>query len=77
MVSGPAPQPLATVLLEHDAKSDEVFAVGTFGGEMFAEFFRKYEFRLQLEMGNRAKAGVEGTTVVRPLESYSTQWAKC
>ena len=77
VVSGPAPQPLATVLLEHDAKADEVFAVGTFGGEMFAEFFRKYEFRLQLEMGNRAKASVEGTTVVRPLENYSTQWAKC
>ena len=77
VLSGPAPQPLATVLLEHDPKADEVFAVGTFGGEMFAEFFRKYEFRLQLEMGNRAKASVEGTTVVRPLENYSTQWAKC
>jgi len=77
VVSGPAPQPLATVLLEHDAKADEVFAAGTFGGEMFAEFFRKYEFRLQLEMGNRAKAAAEGTAVVRPLESYSTQWAKC
>ena len=77
VVSGPAPQPLATVLLEHDPKADEVFAVGTFGGEMFAEFFRKYEFRLHLEMGNRAKAPVEGMAVVRPLESYSTQWAKC
>ena len=32
VVSGPAPQPLATILLEHDAKSDEVRAVGTFGG---------------------------------------------
>ncbi len=77
VVSGPAPQPLATVILEHDPKTDEIFAAGTFGGEMFAEFFRKYEFRLQLEMGNRAKAAIEGTTVVRPLESYSTQWAKC
>ncbi len=77
VVSGPAPQPLATILLEHDPKADEVFAVGTFGGEMFAEFFRKYEFRLQLEMGNRAKAAVEGTTTVLPLENYSTQWAKC
>ena len=77
VVSGPAPQPLATILLEHEPKADEIFAVGTFGGEMFAEFFRKYEFRLQLEMGNRAKSAVEGTTVVRPLENYSTQWAKC
>jgi len=77
VVSGPAPQPLATILLEHDPKSDEVFAVGTFGGEMFAEFFRKYEFRLQLEQGDRARNAVEGVAVVRELETYSTQWAKC
>jgi arsenite oxidase small subunit len=77
VVSGPAPQPLATILLEHDPKADEVFAVGTFGGEMFAEFFRKYDFRLQLEMGHRAKEPVEGTSVVHALENYSTQWAQC
>jgi arsenite oxidase small subunit len=77
VVSGPAPQPLATILLEHDPKADEVFAVGTFGGEKFDEFFRKYDFRLQLEMGTRAHDAVEGTAVVRPLEHYSVQWARC
>jgi len=77
VVSGPAPQPLATILLEHDTRTDEVQAVGTFGGEMFAEFFRKYEFRLQLEVGPRARNEVEGRTVVKELENYSTQWAKC
>ena len=77
VVSGPAPQPLATILLEHDARADETFAVGTFGGEMFAEFFRKYEFRLQLEMGPRARSEVGKESVVRALESYSVQWAKC
>jgi Rieske Fe-S protein len=77
VVSGPAPQPLATIILEHDAKADQLFAVGTFGGEKFAEFFAKFDFRLQLEMGNRAREAVEGTTVVKPLENYSTQWAKC
>jgi len=77
VVSGPAPQPLAAILLEHDAAKDEVRAVGTFGGEMFAEFFRKYEFRLQLEIGPRMRNQVEGTTVVKVLESYSTQWAQC
>ena len=77
VVSGPAPQPLATILLEHDPKADEVFAVGTFGGEMFAEFFRRFEFRLQLEKGPHVREHVEGTAVVRPLENYSSQWAQC
>jgi len=65
------------ILLEHDARADETFAVGTFGGEMFAEFFRKYEFRLQLEMGPRARSEVGKESVVRALETYSVQWAKC
>jgi Rieske Fe-S protein len=77
VVSGPAPQPLATILLEHDAKADEIWAVGTFGGEMFVEFFKKYDFRLQLEMGNRAKSEVDRTSVVKELASYSAQWAQC
>jgi Rieske Fe-S protein len=77
VVSGPAPQPLATILLEHDASADAIYALGTFGGEMFAEFFRKFEFRLQLELGGRARAEVDRTTVVRELESYSSQWAQC
>lgn len=77
VVSGPAPQPLAAILLEHDAAADEVRAVGTFGGEMFAEFFRKFEFRLKLELGPRMRSQVEGTTVVRALENYSSQWAQC
>ena len=77
VVSGPAPQPLAAILLEHDPKADEVWAVGTFGGEMFAEFFRKYEFRLQLEVGPRARNQVEGRAAVKELENYSTQWAQC
>ena len=77
VVSGPAPQPLAAILLEQDPKSGEIFAVGTYGGEMFAEFFRRFDFRLQLERGPRAKSEVSGDTVVRPLDRYSTQWAKC
>lgn len=77
VVSGPAPQPLATVILEHDAKADVLHAVGTFGGEMFDQFFQKYDFRLQLEMGNRAHAAVQDSTVVKTLESYSLQWARC
>jgi Rieske Fe-S protein len=77
VVSGPAPQPLAAILLEHDAKANEVFAVGTYGGDKFEEFFRKFEFRLQLDVGPRARNAVDGTTVVRELRNYSSQWAQC
>src|SRR3954467_3344818 len=35
VVSGPAPQPLAGILLEQDARSGDVSAVGVFGGDMF------------------------------------------
>jgi Rieske Fe-S protein len=31
VLAGPAPQPLAAILLEHDAKTDELSAVGTLG----------------------------------------------
>ncbi|HEX4942979.1 MAG TPA: hypothetical protein VFV55_01425 [Usitatibacteraceae bacterium] len=77
VVSGPAPQPLATILLEHDPKAGELTAVGTFGGEMFGQFFQKFGFRLELEMGDRAKASTDARAVVRELANYSTQWAQC
>jgi arsenite oxidase small subunit len=77
VVGGPAPQPLATILLEHDAAKDELHAAGTFGGEMFDQFFEKYAFRLQLEMGNRARAETADVATVRELANYSTQWAQC
>lgn len=77
VVSGPAPQPLAAILLEHDSKTDELFAVGTFGGEKFNEFFQKYEFQLTLEMGDRAKDAVTGTAKLVDLTSYSMQTAQC
>jgi arsenite oxidase small subunit len=77
VLAGPAPQPLAAILLEHDAASDELAAVGTLGGELFNEFFAKYEFRLALEVGGQAKLAVSGTTVVTALENYCRQQVKC
>ena len=77
VVAGPAPQPLAAILLEHDEKTDELHAVGTLGGEMFNEFFQKFAFRLQLEHGAQAKQAVAGSCVVQPLENYCKQQVKC
>ena len=77
VMSGPAPQPLASVLLEHEAKTDELYAVGIFGGEKFNDFFQKYDFKLSMEMGSTAKEVVTLTTKLSDLAAYSTQTAQC
>jgi len=77
VLAGPAPQPLAAIVLDYDRATDELYAVGTVGGEMFDDFFSKYEFRLVLEFGGHARTAVEGTSVVTELERYCRQQVKC
>jgi Rieske Fe-S protein len=77
VVAGPAPQPLAAILLEHDADTDEIHAFGTLGGELFNEFFEKYAFRLELELGANPRVPVASTCVVQALENYCRQQVKC
>ena len=76
VVAGPAPQPLAAILLEHDPNTDELHAVGTLGGEMFNEFFQKFEFRLAMEHRS-PKVQVAGSCTVQPLDNYCRQQVKC
>ena len=76
VVAGPAPQPLASILLEHDKASDEIHAVGTLGGEMFKEFFDRFGFKLQLEHG-APRQEVVGNCVVQELDNYCRQQVKC
>ena len=77
VIDGPAPQPLAAVLLEWDAQSDQLHAVGTRGGEMFDAFFDKYAMKLELETGSSLRKPSGGTVVVQPAASYSKQWRSC
>ncbi|TAK43569.1 MAG: (2Fe-2S)-binding protein [Betaproteobacteria bacterium] len=77
VVAGPAPQPLAAILLEHDARTDGLFAVGTLGGEMFNQFFSKFEFRLALENSGAARRAVADRATVVPLENYCRQQVRC
>jgi arsenite oxidase small subunit len=77
VLSGPAPQPLAAVLLEHEPKADTLTAYGTLGGELFNEFFRKYEAKLSLDMGAKARNAVAGQAVVRELEKYCRNSVQC
>ena len=76
VVAGPAPQPLAAILLEHDPGADEIYAVGTLGGEMFNQFFEKYAFRLALEYPT-PKNQIAGSCIVHPLDNYCRQQVRC
>jgi Rieske Fe-S protein len=78
VVSGPAPQPLAGIVLEHDTAADELFAVGTVGAEQFDAFFTKYEVRLGFEYGpGKARQPVGDRTVVSELASYCKTTIQC
>jgi len=78
VVSGPAPQPLAAIVLEHDPADDGVVAVGTVGPEQFDAFFDKYRMKLALEYGeSRARRNVGGTTIVREMSTYCRNTIQC
>lgn len=77
VLSGPAQQPLAAVLLEHDARTDSLTAYGTLGGELFNDFFRKYEAKLSLEVGPKARNTVTGQAVVSELDKYCRNSVQC
>jgi len=78
VLAGPAPQPLAAILLEYDPATDGLSALGTVGAEQFEPFFRKYEFKLALDHGQaQAKKPVGATTVVRELAQYCKQTIQC
>jgi Rieske Fe-S protein len=77
VISGPAPQPLSAILLAHDPKTDTLTAYATLGGEMFEEFFRKYEAKLSLEVGPKARQGVGNQSVVRELAKFCKNSIQC
>lgn len=78
VVAGPAPQPLAAILLDYDAATDELAALGTVGAEQFDAFFRKYEFKLALDHGaEKARRPTGPTAVVHELTQYCKTTIQC
>ena len=78
VVSGPAPQPLAAILLDYDVATDGLAALGTVGAEQFDAFFQKYDFKLTMEYGQgKARMPSGATTVVRELTEYCRQTIQC
>jgi len=77
-LNGPAPQPLSAILLEYEPSTDGLYALGTLGGEVFNEFFAKYELRLELDYGSgRARQRVGPQTLVTELTAFCKQQVRC
>jgi arsenite oxidase small subunit len=77
VVAGPAVQPLCAVLLDYDPNDDSLTAHATLGGELFDEFFSKYEMKLSLDVGATARNAVAGRSVVQPLEKFCRNPIQC
>jgi arsenite oxidase small subunit len=77
VLAGPARQPLCAVLLAHEPKADTLTAYATLGGELFDEFFRKYEMKLSLDVGPKAKQAVAGQARVRELDQFCRNPIQC
>lgn len=75
VISGPAPQPLASIALEEN--DGQLFATGVYGGTVYDRFFERFGFRLEMEFGEKAREQVSGTALVRTTEEYTRQRVEC
>ncbi|RMD47641.1 MAG: (2Fe-2S)-binding protein [Alphaproteobacteria bacterium] len=78
VVHGPAPAPLAAVTLEHDPATDEIWATGVVGTEIYARFYAAYKRELRKEYGRKAyRKMVSGDVIALPPEQYSEDVLDC
>ncbi len=54
-ISGPAPQPLASIVIEHD-KNDHLWAVAVLGPDKFHDFFKSFKTEFKEQFGGKRKA---------------------
>ncbi len=78
VLAGPAPQPLATILLEYDENEDSFFAMGSLGGNLFNKFLQDFEFRLQLDFKiNNVRELVKKQVELFTLEEFTEVIVRC
>lgn len=78
VLGGPAPQPLAAIMLDYDDKQKTFSARGTHGGEMFEQFFEKFAFRLAIEFRtNHIQDQVSTNAKVIRLTDYCESQVLC
>lgn len=73
-----ATQPLASIRLEYDPASDELYAKGVYGGARFDDFFKAYKKELMEEYGpGAARREVADMAKTVPMSEYTQQWDRC
>ena len=78
VLGGPAKQPLTTIMLEYDEGTDNLYAVGTSGGELYNKFFETFLERLQLEyLTTEVNRLAEENTELVLLEEFSKSQMRC
>ena len=78
VIGGPAKQPLCSILLEHDSINDALYVLGSYGGEMFEQFFARFGARLQLEWATSdVRKPVTGDVLAVPVGTYSRTQMMC
>lgn len=78
VLGGPASQPLTAIGLEYDPADDSLYATGTFGGEMYEQFFARFTNRLQLEYKvTDVDAKIGDATVVQHMDEFTNSVVLC
>lgn len=78
VLGGPAKQPLTAIGLAYDESDDSLSATGTFGGEMYDQFFARFRERLQMEYETDdvdTEAGA--ATVVQHIDEFTKSRVLC
>lgn len=56
VVGGPANEPLASIVLEHDTKTDKIYAIGVLGSDKFHKYFKTFKREMKKDYGSKRKA---------------------
>ena len=58
-IAGPADQPLAAIVLEHDTANDTLHAVGVLGPDKYHDYFKAFRTEMKKRMGWQKKGQKE------------------
>jgi hypothetical protein len=74
-IAGPADQPLAAIVLEHDTANDTLHAVGVLGPDKYHDYFKAFRTEMKKEWGGKRKAKkkVTDSAKVVKLSEYTKE----